>query len=456
MVLLGTGRSPRRRPGTALRRAVPVLGAAGAQFSQAAGSFVVSVLSLRQTDVHVFATLSLALGALVVVTSISTGLIGDPLTVLDRHDPATRTALRRLLLVVLVAVSVLGAVAPVAGGLLGVGEGLMFGLLVAVWVLEDVLRRLLIAGLHFWRVVAVDLTHLVVVVGILEVAATLSARPPGVTRFFLALIVGQLAALALAVGILPGPERYLGPAVAGRVGAVLRYGASRAVQGLLRPGVLLLLRVVVLAVCGTRALAVLEVGRIVTAPALLLVAGGGSYLLSRHAARARTGGTEGRRDADRAALLLAVAAFAVMSVVSVAVLAVPRILGGTPVGRTGSETLVPLLAAWGGYVLSVAVAMPYTSLGAVLVPQARLLRARVADAAAQVAGGLVLLAVAPTSWLLLPLLLGAVSLTMTWTVLRSLLGSPGPGPGPGSGAGSATERGTSGKEARGEPGVGLP
>lgn len=423
MVLVGDGRSARGALSRTAARAIPAAGAAGAQFSQAAGSLVVSVLSMRQPDVHVFTTLSLVLATLVVVTSVSTGLVGDPLTVLDRHDPATRTALRRLLLGVLGAASLLGASASVAGGILDAGEGLLFGLLIAVWVLEDVLRRLLMACLHFWRVVAVDLAHLVTVVAVLEAASAPTPQPPGPARFLVALICGQLVATVLAVGVLPGPERYLGSVAGGRVGTVLRYGGSRAVQGLLRPAVLLLMRVVVQAACGAQALAGLEIGRIVTAPALLLVSGGGSYLLSRHAIRTRAGDAGGRRDADRAALLLSAVAVAAMSAVALTVLAFPQVLGTSPAGRSGREALVPLLGVWGGYVLSVALAMPYASLGAVLVPQGRLLRARAADAVAQVAAGALLLAAAPSSWLVFPLLLGAVSVTMTALVLRSLIGA---------------------------------
>lgn len=405
-------------------RLLPVVAAAGAQFSQAAGSFVVSVLSMSQPDVTVFTTLSLLLGALVVATSISTGLVGDPLTVLDRHDPATRTALRRLTVAVVCLASASGGLVTMACGLVDLGNGLLFGALVAVWVLEDLLRRLLMACLLFWRVVAVDLTHLVTVICLLAAFGVGAHRAPGLDAFLIALTCGQMAATGLALVALPTGERYLGRARSGRLGHVLGYGGHRALQGLLRPAVLLAMRVAVLAVCGTSALAGLETGRIVTAPALLLVSGGGAYLLSRYAARLREDPENGRGGADRAAMLLA----AVTVVSTAGVLAVAGVFPGVFTSFadqvTGWWALAGLVGVWGGYVLAVGVAMPYASLGAVVLPQTRLLRARLLDTVMQVAVGAAVLLLAPSAWLLLPALTGAVSTLVTATVLRPLVAVP--------------------------------
>jgi hypothetical protein len=407
-------------------RALPVAGAAGAQFSQAAGSFVVSVLSMRQPDVTVFTTLSLLLGTLVVATSISTGLVGDPLTVLDRHDPATRTALWRLSVAVVCLASASGAVVTVACGLVDVGSGLLFGGLVAVWVFEDLLRRLLMACLLFWRVVAVDLTHLVTVICVLEVVGLNAHRPPDLRTFLIALTCGQVAASGLALAGLPAGERYLGQVTPGRLGRVLGYGGNRALQGLLRPAVLLAMRVAVLAACGTSALAGLETGRIVTAPALLLVSGGGAYLLSRYAVRMRGRSVGGRAHADRAAVLLAVVTVASTVGVLAAAGVFPQVFASSADHQAGWSALSGWVGVWGGYVLAVGVAMPYAALGAVVLPQTRLLRARLLDTMVQVVVGAALLVLAPSAWGLLPLLIGAASALVTGTVLRPLVGVPSP------------------------------
>lgn len=397
-----------------------MLGAAGAQFSQAAGSLVVAVLSMRQPDLHLFGTLSVLLGALVVATSISTGLVGDTLTVLDRHDPATRTALRRLLLLVVGLAAPLGAAAAFGSGLVGGSDALLFGALVAVWVAEDVLRRLLMACLRFWRVVVVDLTHLVTVLGVLATAAVITGRPPDLGWYLIALVGGQVAASVPAVAGLPSAERYLGPVAPGRFAAVLRYGGHRALQGLLRPATLLLMRVAVMAGCGSLALARLETGRVVTSPALLLVSGGGTYLLSRYAVGARRGDGGRRVEADRAALVLAATTVVTTVAVLGVTLAVPQALG-TAVADLSRGSLGALVAVWGGYVLAVAVAMPYTSLGAVRVAQARLLKVRSADTALQVAVGALLLGFAPDASLFLPSVTGVVSVAVTLTALRPLV-----------------------------------
>jgi hypothetical protein len=397
-----------------------VVGAAGAQFSQAAGSLAVSVLAMRQPDVHLFTTLSLLLGALVVATSISTGLVGDSLTVLERHDFATRTALRRLLLLVIGAAAPLSAAVACGSGLVSCTDGLLFGGLVAVWVAEDVLRRLLMACLRFWHVVAVDVTHLATVLSVICTVSVTTGRPPDLGWYLIALCCGQVTASMLAVAGLPAIERYRGPAVPGRFGTVLRYGVHRASQGLLRPATLLLMRVAVMAWCGTSALARLETGRIITSPALLLVSGGGAYLLSRYAAKAR--GDEGshRADADRAALLLAAVTVAAMIVVVAGVSAVPQLLGRS-VGELSGWSPTALVAVWCGYVLAVAVAMPYASLGAVRVAQARLLRARLLDTVLQVAAGALLMLFAGSGWLYLPAVAGGVSAAVTLAVLRPLV-----------------------------------
>ena len=161
-------------------------------------------------------------------------------------------------------------------------------------------------------------------------------------------------------------------------------------------------------------------------------------MLSRYAATTRADDGSGRADADRAALLLAAVTVAATIAVLAGVLAVPHVLGES-VAETSVGSLTGLIVGWGGYVLAVAVAMPYASLGAVRVAQARLLRARFLDTVLQVAAGAALMLFAGPAWLCLPAVAGAVSAAVTLAVLRPLVaGDTGPGTAAGPAAAAVT------------------
>lgn len=74
------GRRRLARPG-----AVAIL----AQVWQAAGSFALQVIAAHLLGAPGLALVSLCLGVIVLATAVSSGVVGDSLTVLDRRDPGS-------------------------------------------------------------------------------------------------------------------------------------------------------------------------------------------------------------------------------------------------------------------------------------------------------------------------------------------------------------------------------
>ena len=86
----------------------------------------------------------------------------------------------------------------------------------AVFLVEDALRRLLMAGLRFWRIVAVDLASLCRLhrhaAGVVALAGGDRARH----RSCSACSIGQSVAIVVAVALLPATDRWLAPLARGR------------------------------------------------------------------------------------------------------------------------------------------------------------------------------------------------------------------------------------------------
>ena len=96
----------RRRVGALLRR--PATGAVAGQVSQAAAALVLQVAAARELGAAGLATFSLVYGAIVLVTAVASGLVGDSLTVLDRTERGTRAALHVWAVAVAAGAGVLG------------------------------------------------------------------------------------------------------------------------------------------------------------------------------------------------------------------------------------------------------------------------------------------------------------------------------------------------------------
>ena len=365
-------------PGALRRLRAPALGAVAAQFSQALASLVVSVLGLRLLTAAEFAVLALLLGLVVLATGAMTGLVGDSLTVLDRSDRRVRAGLQVCCGALAAALFALGTAGTLATGLLGARDALLFGLLLAAFTVEDVLRRLLVAELRTWSVVAVDLGHLAVALAALAATGAAYGRLT-TTDFLLALAVGQILAVPLAVVLLPRGQRWLAPREAADVRAVVRYGGWRAAQQAVRPATLTVVRALLLVGAGATALAQVEAARVLLSPVLLAVQGLGGFLLAR-AAQQRGRALRGVvQRADRVALGLAVVSLLLAVLLTALLPALAPLLVGDQV------TLPPgAVVGWSLTGAASGAAVAYAGLAAVRSsPRAVLLR-RLVDAAVSV------------------------------------------------------------------------
>lgn len=383
-----------------LRR--PATGALTAQGTQAVAGLALQVAAVRELGAAGLAAFSLAYGAIVLATAVCSGLVGDSLTVLDRHAPGIRAGLHVSAVLVSGAAAVVGGALALLTAVVPLWAGSLLGLATAAFIVEDTLRRLLMASGRFWSLPVVDVTSLGAALAVL-VTAGLSGRLTLAT-FVVALLAGQSGAALVAWLLLPPGERPRGPWRRPDLRAVASFGAYRAAAQTIRPALLTLLRLVVVTVAGAAAYGPLEAARVYTAPTLVLVAGMGSFLLPHFVALRSRGAAAGLRSADRAAIGLAVA---VTTIGVVAVLALPW-LGPL---LTGGGYAVPgtAVAGWTAYAVAGAVLLPYAALASVHGEQRRVLVLRALEfAAPAVVLPLVLLADGGPVWAPLVLALGPV------------------------------------------------
>ena len=375
-----------------------------AQFSQAAVSFLLTVVGLRALSAAEFGIFSLIVGSLVLATALMTGFVGDSLTVLDRHAPGVRAGLQAWGLAIGMGLFIAGAGISLATGLLSVGDALLFGAALTAFTVEDTARRLLMANLRFWSVVVTDLVYLV---GAAVVLLALWRTTGQITLgdLLVALVASQVLATVVGVVLAPRGERYLVRLRRPAIGAVARFGGWRALQQGLRPGVLTVMRVVVLAVAGDAALGQLEAARVYMSPALLLVQGIGGYLLATYAADRHLSLRRAVRAADRTVGML-VGASLVLGAVAYALLPVA---GGWLTG--GSFDIPPeAVLSWAAFAAAVAAVMPYASLGAVRGRQVIVVGLRIVDSVLCIVLVVLALQVAGLSYVVAPLAVAAGTL----------------------------------------------
>ncbi|GAA1426505.1 hypothetical protein GCM10009616_01240 [Microlunatus lacustris] len=376
------------------------LGALAGQVTLALGSLVLQVAASRELGAAGFGTFSLLLGAVVMATAVTTGLLGDSLTVLDRHEPSVRAALFRLSWVLVAALVLLGL--GLALTRFSAGTAALFATALGAFVSADLVRRLLMRNLRFWSLVLVDGFGLVAVLAFL--LACRSSGPITLDHLLAALAIGQVTAGAAGWFRLPEAERRRPRGGWGDWRAVLGYGRWRALQQFVRPTMLNGARWIVLAVAGAAAVGELEAARIFVAPAMLLVQGFGTYLFSSYAAD--------RAEGPRALLVRADRAAKVMISGSVLVaVAAGLLLPHLDWLFTAGEFELSLIATlgWACYAASCAAVLPYGSLAAVQGKQHWVLLIRVVDSALSLA--------------LVASLLGATSLGPQWMPWLLSIGS---------------------------------
>ena len=343
-------------PGEGARVKRKALGAIAAQAAQAAVSLALQILVARLLGIADYGRFAILYGVIVLASGVVTGLVGDALIVLDRADRRIRAGLEVWLAIAAATSAALAAAAAAASGFASPAEAGLFALAMIAFVVEEIVRRLLMAGYAFPRVIAADLTGFVVSLAVLAGAAAVQALSLG--AFLGAIAAGQTIGAIVGWRLVPRSERVL----VGWRGANLRtvwgYGAWRGLQQTLRPAMLTGVRVVVLAATGAAAVGMLEAARTYTSPLLLVVGGLSSFLFVRFADHRREGRFDSLREADRVVVVL-VGATVLMSAVA---LGLGPWLGPLAFGVAFDPTM---LVAWLVFGLSVAVVTPYGALSAV-------------------------------------------------------------------------------------------
>lgn len=376
------------------------VGAVAAQSTQALISLTLQIMVSRILGIAEFGQFAILYGVIVLATAVITGLVGDTLIVLERSRRSIRAALEGILAAVTVAVAVVAGLIASVTGFVSTLEAVIFAAALAVFAVEEVVRRLLMASMAFGRVMAADLTGFAI--ALIALGAVWLVRPLTLTAFLGAIAAGQVVATIVGWLLVPREDRYLVGLRGADYAAVWKYGSWRGVQQTLRPAMFTVTRLLVLGFAGLVAVGQLEAARTYTSPLILVVGGFSSFLFVRFAGKRREGAGGSLREADLTVLVL-LGLTVVMG--AVAVLCAPwlgPLLFGVPLD-------VVAVVAWIAYGTSVAMVTPYGALSAVSGRQAAVFGIRLGDTVLGLIAAALLLAAGGTpSWV--PIALAVASL----------------------------------------------
>lgn len=374
----------------------------------AGSSLVLQVLALWQlgkSGLAFFAILSA--GIMVTFNAVHTGLIGDALSVFDRHEPGIRRAL--------VKTSAVSAAASLFVGFFGallfaersaLSSGL-FALALLAWTVEETGRRILMARLEFWKLVVNDAVFAVAslaTVGVILVIGDLS-----IEWLVASMLIGSIASIADAVRQLPREELELGPKAPAEMRRLIEFSGWRAGQIGIRPLSLLVSRIVIVGVASPASLGLLEAARLLIAPVLTAANGLGVFLLPTFAKRAKSDDDLG--EMWSIAALSAVAAAVLGTVSVIATPTVSRLLGQDPAIPT------TLVASWVVYSIAYCANIPVVNALVARREARSLFNGRLVDAAIGVALSYVLTSMSGIEAVPVGLAIGVVVGTV-WPVLR--------------------------------------
>lgn len=361
----GIAAPPARRPSK--RGAV---GAVASQGMQALASFTLQVLVARTLGFDGLGAFAILYGTMQIASAITGGFVGDAYTVLDRHERRIRSALEQFALAIPVVVALAGAGVFLAIGLTDVLETVAVFVAMTLFSLEELVRRMLMTSMAFWRVVLVD--ALAFAAALAVVAGVWWWSTPSLLGFVAAVAAGQLVGGVAGILLLPRRERGVVPFVLGGHREVFGYGFWRACQQVLRPAMLTAIRAMVTLAASLAAVGMIEAARVYVAPVTLVVSGLGSFLFV-HFAQDRDSTLFGKLgSADRAVLAL-VALIAVVGTGMVLVLPwLGPLLFGEPLD------LVAVLG-WIAFSTSIAAVAPYGALASVAGRQSTVFAIRAAD-----------------------------------------------------------------------------
>ncbi|MCU1523332.1 MAG: hypothetical protein JWO18_226 [Microbacteriaceae bacterium] len=377
------------------------VGAIGAQGAQALASFALQIIVVRALGLGGLGTFSILYGVMVLVAGLITGFVGDSLVVLDRRERPIRSALQQSAIALSTIAAAISAVVSLASGLVTLSQAVLFAIAVVLFALEEMMRRLLMANIGFWRVAAIDLSALVGTMVVLGTAA-LTGRL-SLDLVLVAVSVGQVVAIGLGIVLLPREERYAVPFVRGGYRAVAGYGFWRANQQLLRPGLLTVVRTLVTIFLGLAATGLLETARVYVAPPLQVISGLTSFLFVSYARDKTAKVSDQLPTADRAVGVLLGVTF-VMGVVLVLALSLlgPLLFGTTP--------QITAVLGWLAYTASVSAVTPYGALAAVGGRQAFVFAIRLSDTVLSAIAVVVMLALgAAAAYAPLALAIGSIA-----------------------------------------------
>ncbi len=346
------------------------MGAVASQGMQALASFTLQVIVARTLGFDGLGAFAILYGTMQIVSAITGGFVGDAYTVLDRHERRIRSALEQFAIAIPVVVSLAGAGVFLAIGLTDVPETIAVFLAMSLFSLEELVRRMLMTSMVFWRVVLVDAVAFGV--ALMVVAGVWWWSTPSLLGFVAAVAAGQLVGGVVGVLLLPAGERGVVPFMLGGHGAVFAYGFWRACQQALRPAMLTAIRVMVTLVASLAAVGMIEAARVYVAPVTLVVSGLGSFLFV-HFAHDRDSTLFGKlRSADRAVLAL-VALITVAGTVMLLLLPwLGPLLFGEPLD-------VAAVLGWIAFSTSIAAVAPYGALASVAGRQSSVFAIRAAD-----------------------------------------------------------------------------
>jgi O-antigen/teichoic acid export membrane protein len=281
------GPTPQRRQ--FLRRHANGVAAVLSNGIAAASSFALQLVAARTLGATGLGRFSLLTSILITVAAVQSGWIGDSLTVLDRFAPSTRAALVRSQQGAFVLALVLGGIGAAVFRITGPGVALVFGVALALWLLEDTGRRLLMARKEFWKAVLNDGIYAAVALGALTVYLVTDHHVSLGTLVWSMAIGSGAACLAAAIQL---PRQELARTPSGTsvdMAGLSAFAVWRAAQIGLRPASQFLMRALVAGSLSSAALGRLEAGRLLLAPVLVVINGAGLLLLPTYTDRLRRG-----------------------------------------------------------------------------------------------------------------------------------------------------------------------
>ncbi|MEA4945871.1 MAG: hypothetical protein VB080_15730 [Propionicimonas sp.] len=352
-------------------------GAVVAQVWQAVGSFGLQIVASWTLGAQGLGLISLSLGVIVLATALASGMIGDSLVILDRSRPSIRGALQTWAIVIGL---VSGTVAGIGMGLTALTpfQALLFAGALMAFQFEELIRRVFMGVMQFWRLVILDSVAVGTALAIITVFALTHSIT--VEAFFAALLVGQLAGILVGIILLPREERIWLSMRGASLRYVASFGAWRGAQVAVPQVVLTVSRVLVTAFAGGAALGMVEGARIFVAPVLLTVQGLGSYLLSSYVRDSELGIAALRRRARQTSLMMMSGAL----LLGVAIVAAAPYLGHLISGPSFQIQRLTVIG-WVVYVMATASFQPFASLAAVKGGQRRVFGCRVIDASFAIA-----------------------------------------------------------------------